>query len=579
MKFQLLATMLIGALFSFQTIAAPNCPLENVKYKSLRESVTVLLKNVELEPGCEAQSDILKNATQDINDIVTDSTSDNTDSSTVDQTALITQSADAAVTKTTTAINSISSINNVLRGKCGRKLMGTMDYLEALTDTVVGLGPLLLLQEGNTSLVLYTTVVGQVVKSLIDFFRGKKVDMEKQEERDKFIKNSCSFYALNNKIRALLYTLNTQMEVLEANITTQQKIIADLKKEEPPKPEHSILKLEERHKAHIKEVKRIEALMGKFSVSKFTCLAIQRSINKGLGVQISDTLAALLDASEESQDLRLFLQYFSSVMDQTETMHEEKCDEIAKDWIATVNDLLKVTTDRLNEKKKVLSKFEPSIEYNNWTKQMSEATAKLKKFEEQKKSLTAMTSNGHNIDLSEILDTRDSIKKALFANQSWRAKSVAHSWLEYKIEQSYENLRLFIKKDKRFNKELKDLRIKELSDRDREDLCLEAETLWDSWTTASSHYGAAKTYCDAFRKIITKSEFKRTFNYCYEKEAEQECDDNDHFNTGHNNCTSSSSIDSVEAQRLELAKHNEKVEQIKATMEQLHCAKPAFFSL
>lgn len=567
-------TIMLALLFTFSVIGAESCPLENVKYKPLKESISVLLKNVKLEPGCEAQAETLKDASQNLSDIVANSDVDTTTTD-ADRMTQLTQTTDVAINQTTTAINSISSINSVLRGKCGKKLMNTFDYMEALTDTVVGLGPLLLLQEGNTSLVLYTTVAGQVIKGLIDFLRGKKFDMSKQETREQFIKNSCSFYSLNNKVRALLYTLNTQSEIIEGQIEQEKKNLAQLKRNKPEEPQHPLLSTESTFKSQKKEFSRFLKMLTKIRSKKFICLNVKRSITKGFGTDVVATLESILDSSEDSSDIRVFTKFFISEINLASVYTGDKCDERAQEWIASITDLQTLTSERIETKKKELDTFVPYIALKKWEQEVKSSNDKIKKLTTQKSSLAAMTSNGHNIDLSEILDNRDKIKLALFENKSWRTKSATHSWLEYKIEQSHKSLKLFIKKEKAFKKEILKNMNERIAEDTRNQLCAQAETLWDSWTTAESHMKAAQTYCGVFRNVIQKSEFKKTYNYCFNKKKAQECDDSFNDIT----CNRTRSINSVLDQRIELNAHHSEITEILNTLDELQCEKPAFFSL
>lgn len=574
-------------LMSFSLGAAESCPLENVKYRPLRESVSILLKNVQLAPGCEAQAGALQDASQNLSDIITDNDEPATTSNDVDRTTQLTQTTGAAINQTTTAINSISSINNVLRGKCGKKLMNTFDYMEALTDTVVGLGPLLLLSEGNTSLVLYTTIAGQIIKGLIDFLRGNKIDMAKQETREQFIKNSCAFYSLNNKIRALLYTLNTQTERLDEKLEIQKQLLSELQEQEPVAPQHQILNSEKQFKLQLVEFNRFKAMLGKISSKNFICLTVKRSINKGFGQDIVSMLESLLDNSEDAADIRTFTKFFKTEINSADLYSGEKCDEQAQDWIAAINDLQNITAEIIKQNVKELENFEPYKIFREWEKDVATVTNSIQKLESQKLSLVDMTSNGHHVDLSEILDNRDTIKLALFENKSRRSKGAAHSWLEYKVEQSHKSLQLFIKKRKEFNRELKQVELKALNNYEKNEFCAQAETLWDSWTTASSHIGAANTFCSVFKQVIQKSEFSDTYSYCYAVKSVKPCtptifnedDDDSDYYPFTQNCNKSKNVNSVKAQQAEIKKYESTIINIRQTLEQLSCEAPDLYTL
>ena len=577
--------MVLVTIISLLSISAfgNSCPLENAKYKPLKECVSILLQSVNLAPGCEAQAAALRDASTNLSNIVSSDTTSEENSN-----KDLLQDSNVAIEQTSSALNSISSINTVLRGRCGKKLMNTFDYMEALTDTVVGLGPLLLLQEGNTSLVLYTAVAGQIIKGLINFLRGKKFDMSKQVTRDQFIKNSCSFYALNNKIRSLLFTLNTREELLDKQLSDTREELQILIEEKPNAPEHQIIESQKRSEKLEKEFIRFKAMLGKISSTQFICLTVKRSINKGFGSDVADLLESLLDGGQDSADIRVFTNYFRSEINNSDLYSGVKCNEQAVNWINSINDLQMITSEIVESKLDKLNKLPSFKKLSTWKKKVSLNKNKIKKIEVNKKTIKEMSTLGHNIDLSEILDNRDSIKLAIFGSESRRAKSAVQSWLIYKIERSHMNLNLFSKKSKEFSRSLKYLNNKDLSSQTREEMCNQAETLLESWTTSESHFKAAKTYCSTFKNVIQKSEFQVSYDYCFTQKEERECkttsyfdsfDEDDDSEFTISNCSKVKNINSLHAQELELKKHLGTINKLKETLQNLQCSQPSFFTL
>lgn len=514
------------------------CPLSNPTYRDLRSAASALEQQILFPEGCEDLAQKLKEANQQVASASSSlselNSEDPSQSSKGQRLATI---ASGGLSQISQLFQLYSKGND----KCGRALLRDTNYLLAFIDTVNELTPLLMAFGGSTALpaTLGVTILGSATKTIAIYFNNLGRDMSTSQARQAFINNSCGYYRYNEIIRSFIQTLKGQTSSLDKKVIQLQIELDQLKDSETPKPswDPEINLMDKNlHNDHI-FFTDLSDLFGRSStIPDLQChlikTQVEQALNEGRFPTIAiQTLRSLLDQS--STETHIFNSHRSILNATQELMNpelykegdtsSEKCIVHAREWMNIIKELLAAIDAELSlPGRRDLSATPLGVARKKWEKLYSK---KLEEFTNNKNLQTylhSLAQKGSEIDLSELLDARDKIRRQLFGDGKDSAflglthrRNPAEAWLEHKWFSAELQLKEFHANFAIFTKGwLKKHLVTFNSSREKQIACGYAEDLIFSWNTASKDIEASRFFCDVFQQTINESAHPYVTEYC-----------------------------------------------------------------
>lgn len=518
------------------SVYAQSCPLTNAKLTDLRVAAMKLSQKVSLSPQCQKFEEQVNEANKKLSDLTSQISEMTKGDFTLDE-------------KQSTAIAAVTSLNNVTAvfndKTCGQELAGFLDYVEAFADVANGISPFLALYGGPEAMpwAVGTALAGTTVKSLVNFFNSKTVDMRDPEQSTAFIQNSCAFYDLDlikTSIDDLQMDRYTKME---EELEKMRDQLADLEAKKPAEPSNNFkIRLDEA----LRDSERLKFLTGSFHSDPLeACVYIQSYANYqdgGLVQRVWENYEESI--AKDSFRQKLERDYFLGMLNRdAQNIDFTKCKELGQRWLNKVESMSKAGIAFLEQN---TAKEEDFKIFEQWKKEYDQLALNVKTMEAKLKYLQEMFGGGFDIEYSEIIRAHDQVKNAIFLSYKYmvvlKFKGLAEAWLKVKKEDAIIGHRNFysIKEDaekkiqnimkitkastldpkyinawaeayrKKYNKEHP-----EVNKGTVVELCNYLRQAWTSWNDGYIHAKAGKSYCQTFDKVINQLEYPAVQQTCF----------------------------------------------------------------
>ncbi len=552
--------LLLGAVGKAQAQSpvtlSGGCPLSNPLYKDLRSAAAALEKRVNLPASCDELQKKLEEASKQVKTAADALTRIPVDFGNEKVTRSLAQGTlpDGSV-ELRQAVSGIVDIGNVVSrlggdDRCGRALLSRSDWLEALVDTVNSLMPYVLLVGGRspqtTTLVLTATAVGSSVKTFLTLHRNNSFDMRQSSQRQTFIENACAFYEYNDAVRGLVRARSGEVSEVDERVKELQLALErlDAKKPSLPEPAREILELDLSLKKDRSRLGELEGTVARLAeIESFACHVVRTEVEQSVAgngwsfaLAAADRLDFLLkESAAQGQDVagRRLLTTFARGISTDPSLYQDagagKCLKRAREWFSVMKQVLDATDQELGRPgRRDLGGRDEFKARAAWEEQRRGAQATLDLAKARQRFLSALANQGEQLEMSELLDTRDGIYRGLFADETRnligirvKRKSPAESWLEHKWRQSRAKLLEFDKMaqpmDESWLQTVSRFDKTELAAADRARRCAEVESALLTWTTALRHAEASRLFCDTFSTTLTVSNAPGVFGYCQGK--------------------------------------------------------------
>lgn len=539
-----LSTSLILTLFIQNSWGQQSCPLTNSKLTDLRTASSKLAKTIILSSECKAYQETVNQANGELKKVA-DIIASTDDTDTAEDKPDMKEAAAHAVTQ-------LNTINSVFQDKrCGNELVGFLDYAEAFVDVANGMTPFLAMYGGAAAMpwVLGPALGGAAAKALITFFQNKSINMRNPDQSNMFIKNSCSFYNLDiikNSIDDL--ELN-QLTRIEKELDNKKEFLKRLKNNAPKEPNSDLVMS---IKTAEEDSERIKFLQDQFKADPYEgCIYINAYASHQDETTDDSLVERIWKNYEETlkdKPFRLELEknYFINDLNLTAaTMDSSKCKELGQRWLNKVDSISKAGLAQLQ---KLVVKEPNVVAYQSWKDEKAKAEESVKVLESKIKFFEEMTSDGFNIEYSEIIRSHEIVKDSIFESYKYLAvlkmKGLAEAWLKVKQQDSYEEYRSFFNRKKEVEKRIAkiektvginhgeltpsvvtDFARNYLSTNNHEhsevhksvliDVCNQLRQTWASWYNGLVHARAGKDYCVTFDKVINKLDYPSVQKLCF----------------------------------------------------------------
>lgn len=522
----------------FAGTSVESCPLSNPAYKDIRTAAAALEVEILFPAGCEDLAEKLKVANHQI------ATSAEGLSETNSNDPTQTSKSQRLVALSSNGIVQVSQLFQRYAShsdKCGNALLSASDYLLAFIDTVNGIAPFMMSFGGPSAIpvTLGVTLLGSAVKTFTVYFESLKREMLTSQMRQAFINNSCGYFRFNELLRSLIQNLKGQTSDLDKKVIHLQKEVDTLKALEPPTPEITpeIIALDQQLKADQSFFSTFLALFERATLTPgLACHIVKAQIESSIAhndfpagaIQRLDQLEKKSAAEGRTPTAHSGLIETSLQLTRPELYEPGNEDPIrcvgrARDWIQIIKELLTATDLELSYPgRRDLSKTSQGQAHQSWNESYQKAIEKFKSSESLQKFLHSLAQKGTEIDVSELLDSRDKIRRELFGNGKdysffglVHKKNPAQAWLEHKWSSAELQLREYTETLPIFETGwLKQNTVIFPSRREKQFACGLAENLVFGWNTAQRHIEASRFFCDLFEQTINRAAHPYVTEYC-----------------------------------------------------------------
>lgn len=202
------------------------------------------------------------------------------------------------------------------------------------------------------------------------------------------------------------------------------------------------------------------------------------------------------------------------------------CANRAKDWVNGMREVLAATDRELSEPgRRDLSKTPAGIARKDWEDKYAKKKDELATAVARQKFVLSLSARGADIELSELLDTRDSIRRDLFGNGNDTAffglthvSGPAESWLEYKWRSTGVQLKDYDQIMPLMRQTWLDRHVvKFTDDKQKEFACSYAENAVMTLSTAAKDIEAGRLFCTTFDQTINSATHPFVTAYCLGK--------------------------------------------------------------
>lgn len=533
MKTLILSVLILS--ITLNSYAQQSCPLTNTKLSGLREAASKLAKTITLSPECKAYQDTVNAANSQLKDIATqiaDSDGKLEDGAKPDQKDLAAK-----------AVGQLDTISSLFKDqRCGQQLVGFLDYASVFVDVATSMVPFLALYGGSEAMpwVLGPAIGGAAAKALIMFFKNKSVDMRNPDQSNSFLKNSCSFYNLNQIKESLDDLEMRQSPAIEIELRKTKEKLAELIANAPAEPESDIAQV---LKQADKDAARIKFLQDQMKVDAVEgCQYVNAYANKEDPGGMVDRVWANYEKTLVDAEFRLELEkrFFISELNPAVASGTDtaKCSR----WLTKMSAMSDAGIALL-KKASVDDNAVKGYQAHKEEKIKLEASIKLQ--EARMKFFEELTGTGFNIEYSEIIRSHEQVQDSIFSSYRWlitlKMKGLAEAWLRVKLEDSEMNQSDFKNRRKEVEDRMKnvekvigksfsknnilDFSTSFINRTDREhpvvtknvltEVCNQLRRTWTSWYNGSIHAKAGKDYCVAFDRVINKMDYPEVQQLCF----------------------------------------------------------------
>lgn len=540
LKKALIAGLVIQILLSTSARATStdSCPLSNSAYQDLRSSAAALEQEILFPAGCEEvakkfkeANEQIKSSAQNLSDLDSSSSTDLTKGQRLANLA----------SEGILQVGHLFQTYGKSSDKCGKALLSATDYLVAFIDTINGMTPMLMIFGGAASLpaTLGVTILGSAIKTFAIYFSSLEQDMSKTQARQAFISNTCGYFRYNELLRSFIQNLKGQTSDIDQKVLRLKREVDSLLNSAPPKPllNPEIEIMDKQFKEDQIFFTNFSALLDRSSsTSGLSCLLIKNQINHSINqAQFPSNAIERLDqlvkismtegrVSTNHQNLvQAAIELNRPERFNTENEDPSKCMLQVRNWILVIREVLSATDLELSlTGRRDLSETQLGKNRKTWEKDYSNKLSELKTSEIQKNFLHALAERGAEIDLSELLDARDDIRRELFGDgKDWalfwlsHKKNPAEAWLEHKWRSAQLQLKEYRETISVFRTSWLNKEIIEFSNpRDQQFACGYAENLIFAWHTAFQHIQSSRFFCDVFQQTINEAAHPYVTEYC-----------------------------------------------------------------
>lgn len=545
----LTSVVLLGAILARPAQAQLACPLTNSNLTSLRTAAQGLAKNITLTGACAAYQNNLNASNAELQTLATTIQTVGSTEGVAAATTLDTSNLQTLAGQTVTQLNNINTLFK--DQKCGEQLAGHLDYAESFMDVAINATPFLALYGGAAAApwVLGTALGGAATKIMIGFFKNKVVDMRKVDQSSAFIKNSCSFYFLN-QIKTSMDDLQIrQMPRIQVELEETRATLNRHKTQSPGEPNTALFK---DHKNALADKTKLAAATTKLAVDPMEACAFvaryargedKRGETAGLVERTWDMYEKSL---KEKEDFDWEKTYFMDALNRplsAEVLDADVCNKHTNRWLTKMRSL--------NEKalawaSPLLAEVPAMKAYQAWSTKKDALEADIKTLEARIKFFNVITGTGFNIEYSEIISSHQQVQDGLFDTYRYlalfRMRGLAEAWLQVKHEDGKASAAEFEKRRKEVNGRIAKIQTalgsrplnrenvtafaqeyRQKNGRDHADVhrsvvtdvCNQLRKTWSSWYDGLIHAQAGRDYCLAFDNVIDRMDYPAVQTLCF----------------------------------------------------------------
>lgn len=508
-------------LLTQSTWAQQSCPLTNSKLTDLRASASKLAQKIILSPECRSYQESVNQANADLKNIA--------EQIVAKEEGKASTEADLETTALH-AVTQLDTISTLFKDKrCGGELVGFLDYVETFVDVATGMAPFLAIYGGPAAMpwVLGPALGGAAVKALISFFQNKAINMRDPDQSNNFIKNSCSFYNLD-LIKSSIDDLQlNRFSRIEEELLKNQERLRAIENSAPQKPQTDLIS---RVKESEEDQGRIRYLQDNFKADPFeACIYMRAYASKEdgpLGYNMVDRVWSNYEQTLNDNPFRRELEknyFLVNLNQQVSEIDPAKCKDLGSRWLNKLENLAVKGTESLRKR---ISEEPEVIAYENWKAQKAKVIETITVLEAKIKFLHEMTSDGFNIEYSEIIRSHQLVKDSIFDSYKYlvvlKMKGLAEAWLNVKQEDAYREYKSFFNRKEDVEERIQDIQQTGLlQGGELVDVCNQLRQTWNSWYNGLVHARAGKDYCIAFDKVINKLDYPSVQKLCFENNYER----------------------------------------------------------
>lgn len=538
MKWKQLTTAVVLSTFALNTWAQQGCPLTNSKLTDIRTAAANLSTNITLSAACKNYEKSVNDSNKELQSIATQMSAVDSGTSVTDNTTLAMN-----------AITQLNSVNSVFNNdRCGEELAGFMGYAEAFIDVATGMAPFLAIYGGPAAMpwVLGPALGGAAVKSLISFFKGKAVDMRNPDQSNAFIKNSCSFYNLDLIKNSIDDVQLRQSPRLQLELEQSRMNLARIESASPKIPELDVADKLRQAKEDVEKINFLQTQYNQDPIEACTYIqAFASHKDSRDGSSLVERVWENYEATIKNASFRLELEknYFINDLNFAAARVDAlQCKDLGKRWLNKVTSLSQTGVASLE---KTLASDPSMKSYEVWSLDRKKAEDTVKVLEGKMKFFQDMTSDGFNIEYSEIIRSHRQVQDALFESYRYlilvKMKGLAQAWLQVKQEDAHLQYKNFERRKNEVEKRIASIE-KTIGDEltpdtlaafstnfyvknNREhnavhknvltDVCNQLRLTWSAWNNGLIHAKAGRDYCVAFDKVINKLDYPDVQRLCF----------------------------------------------------------------
>ena len=495
-----------------------------------------LTQKVSLSPQCQKFEEQVNEANSNLSNLTTqisDMTDGEFDLSDKQSTALA-------------AVSQLNAVTAVFNDKtCGKELVGFLDYVDAFADVANGIAPFLALYGGQESMpwAIGTALAATTVKSIINFFKSKTVDMRNPEQSAAFIQNSCSFYNLD-LIKGSIDDLQmNKLSKIEEELDRSHSELEQLDANKPGEPTGDY---KNRLDSALRDHERIAFLSTSFKQDPLeACVYIQAYANNQDGGLIPRVWENYQESiQKEAFRLELETNYFHNILNkEAQALNFVACKDFGQRWLNKVDSMSKTGITYLEGKVNEQPDFKI---FEEWKAKRLKVAQNIEVIQAKIVYLREMLGEGFDIEYSEIIRSHEQIKDALFMSYKYMMvlnfKGLTEAWLKVKQEDAYLEYRAFYSKKKEVEKKMERIAktigtteldphkirrwadaYKQKNNKDHPEVhggtvvetCNQLRQSWTSWNNGYVHARAGRNYCLTFDKVINQMDYPQVQRVCF----------------------------------------------------------------
>jgi hypothetical protein len=571
--------------FEFSSATKSNtCPFANPVYRDLRDSAASLEKSLQLPAKCQEiqnqMSSIGKSLTTSVNELVRivefkklnpkwDPNSPQPIPGAADASGAggtpsilgmlgpppspsdherIAAEAMNSVTELAQTFSKYSSQDD----ECGHALLQKTDYVGRILDTVSSIVPMAAAFSGplGAPIALGSRAILSAASSLWKMYEKNKFRMEKAEERQALLSQSCAFYQMDRNIRWIERHKEGQTDIVTKFSEAADKAVQSYLQSAPliPQPTDDVKKAAGLVRlAETRIADMTKAFEQTKNITGLNSQIVLQFLESGdFTKNLLDDLESMLKEDEsvgiDTTVTRAVAHYFSQANQRSHFesspsgISAKYSDERAVEWLNVFAQLIAFSKIEINRPGRLdlacLPEFKTRKDFD---KTVTEATNGMNQLKDLLKYLQRLADEGQEFETAELMSARDRISSALFGNQSaFSPRGAATAWMNYMYRRTRFSLETF---DKTRSKIMTNLALKPPPP--LEQLLKEQQAMKDPnkntitvgtnahpacgimeesalmWINARRHVQAMETYCRSFKHLIERPDFSEMAERCF----------------------------------------------------------------